>query len=178
MITNYDRAKWFGASDTSFIVGNFQTATFKKWWLEKLGLRVSHLNTKAMKTGTEYEHRVLNTIPDIMMDRQIIIPELHLRVNLDGETEIIHECKTYKADVFKITKAYRQQVCVQMFAAKKKAEIVSYRLTDADYKNYFTPIDKSRIGHHPIEYDDDFIALWLDRIEYLGDCLEKGIMPK
>ena len=37
MIHNHDRSGWFGASDTSTIMGNWATETFRKWWLEKLG---------------------------------------------------------------------------------------------------------------------------------------------
>lgn len=178
MITNHDRSGWFGASDAHFIVGNYDTETFKKWWLEKLGLRTNLINTKAMRAGTHYEHKILKTVPGVVMDRQILIPELHLRVNLDGETSIIYECKTHKDEVFKASKANIQQVNVQMFAANKQAEIIAYRMLEADYANYFNPIDENRISHYPVIYDKDFIALWLHKIEYLGSCLERGAMPK
>jgi len=179
MITNKDRSGWFGASDVSYIMGNRETATFKKWWLEKLGLRQSYLNTKPMRAGTEYEHRILNTIPNVKKDRQILIPELRLRVNLDGETDIIHEVKTHLIDKpYKPTKAHKQQVIVQMYAAEKEAEIVSYGLTEDDYRNYFNPIDIDRIQHHKIDYDEDFIKEFLENLAYLRRCLEKGEMPK
>ncbi len=180
MISNHDRSGWFGASDTATIMGNYNTATFKKWWLEKMGIRQSTFSNKAMKAGTHYEHKILDTIPGITKDRQIIIPELHLRVNLDGETEtVIHEVKTYKADKFKLSKAYKQQVLVQMFASGKKlAQIDAYRLTDADYLNYFNEIDKERLSEHPIEYDEEFIEQYLIKLKYLCECLEKGVMPK
>ena len=179
MITSKDRSGWFGASDVSYIMGNRETATFKKWWLEKLGLRQSNLNTKSMRTGTEYEHRILDTIPNVKKDRQILIPELRLRVNLDGETDIIHEVKTHLIDKpYKPTKAHKQQVIVQMYAAEKEAEIVSYGLTEDDYRNYFNPIDIDRIQHHKIDYDEDFIKEFLENLKYLRRCLEKREMPK
>ncbi len=56
MISNHDRSGWFGASDTATIMGNYNTATFKKWWLEKMGIRQSTFTNKAMKAGTHYEH--------------------------------------------------------------------------------------------------------------------------
>jgi len=179
MIISKDRSGWFGASDVSYIMGNRETATFKKWWLEKLGLRQSYLNTKSMRVGTNYEHRILDTIPNVKKDRQILIPELRLRVNLDGETDIIHEVKTHLIDKpYKPTKAHKQQVIVQMYAAEKEAEIVSYGLTEDDYRNYFNPIDIDRIRHHKIDYDEDFIKEFLENLTYLRRCLEKGEMPK
>jgi hypothetical protein len=179
MITSKDRSGWFGASDVSYIMGNRETATFKNWWLEKLGLRQSNLNTKPMRVGTNYEHRILDTIPNVKKDRQILIPELRLRVNLDGETDIIHEVKTHLIDKpYKPTKAHKQQVIVQMYAAEKEAEIVSYGLTEDDYLNYFNPIDIDRIQHHKVDYDEDFIKEFLENLKYLRRCLEKGEMPK
>jgi hypothetical protein len=181
MIADKDRSGWFGASDTAMIMGNWTTATFKKWWLEKLGLHTSTINTKAMKAGTQYEHKILDTIPNVTKDRQILIPELKLRVNLDGETEdTIYEVKTHSAErPFKVPKNYCQQVNVQMFATgKKTAYIVAYGLTDGDYKNYFREIDKDRITYNKIEYDEEFIESYLERLKYLCECLEKGVMPK
>ena len=180
MITNKDRSGWFGASDTNTIMGNWKTATFKKWWLEKLGLHNSTVNTKAMKTGTQYEHKILDTIPGVVKDRQILIPELHLRVNLDGETETtIYEVKTHSiGKAFKVPKNYKQQVLVQMYATGgKDAYIVSYGLTEGDYLNYFNEIEPDRIQFHKIEYDEDFIEEYLERLKRLSDCLEKGVMP-
>lgn len=180
MITDHDRSWWFGASDVSFIMGNYGTATFKKWWLEKLGLRTNRFTTKAMNAGTNYEHKILDSILVYKKDRQIQIPELRLRVNLDGETENkIHEVKTYSSDVFKLTNAYKNQVRVQMYASGiKNAEIVAYQLTEADYKNYFNNIDPTRLSFHQIAYDEDFVKLFVGRLKYLCECLEKGAMPK
>jgi len=179
MITSKDRSGWFGASDVPYIMGNRETATFKNWWLEKLGLRQSNLNTKPMRVGTNYEHRILDTIPNVKKDRQILIPELRLRVNLDEETDIIHEVKTHLIDKpYKVPKAHKQQVIVQMYVAEKEAEIVSYGLTEDDYKNYFNPVDIDRIQHHKVDYDEDFIKEFLENLKYLRRCLEKGEMPK
>ncbi len=186
MITNKDRSGWFGASDTSMVVGNWETVSFKKWWLVKLGIAESTLQTKAMKVGNAYEHRILETIPGVEMDKQILIPELHLRVNLDGNTpQKIHEVKTYKHEEFKVTAGYRRQSQVEMFAFEyefgfiPKLEIVAYKLTPEDYLNYFNPIDLNRLSHIPIPYDESFIQdRYLPRLKYLGKCLEEGRMPK
>ena len=57
------------------------------------------------------------------------------------------------------------------------AEIVSYGLTEADYRNFFNPIDPDRIKHHPIAYDPSFIEGYLLRLRYLGECLREGVFP-
>jgi hypothetical protein len=55
---------------------------------------------------------------------------------------------------------------------------VSYALTDDDYLNYFNEIDKSRISYHEIKYDEQFIELYLEKLNYLCECLKHGAMPK
>lgn len=185
MIENHDRSGWFGASDTSYIMGNWKTKTFKSWWMKKLGIDTSHFSTVAMNAGTYYEHAILDTIGSPRKDHQIIIPEYRLRINYDGDgTERIDEIKTYKFEKgFKVTKGYWQQVQVQMFGklitenALPVANIWAYGLLEEDYKNFFNPIDKDRLKPHPIEYDGEFIGQYLVRIIYLKDCLERGVFP-
>jgi hypothetical protein len=179
MITNQDRSGWFGASDTHFITGNWDTKTFKSWWLEKLGLKTNKITTKAMRVGTHYEHRILDTISGVRKDHQIIVKELLLRVNYDGDKDgTIYEVKTYKGK-FSVTKAYWQQAQVEMFAMNTKdLYIVSYQLTDSDYKNFFNEIDPERIGYHKIEYSEDFIREYLQDLKVLRKCLLDGALPR
>lgn len=185
MITDQDRSGWFGASDTQYIMGNWKTKTFKKWWMQKLGLDDSHYTTRAMNAGTYYEHAILEHIGVPRKDHQIIIPGLKLRVNLDGDSPgRIWEVKTHKVEnEFKVTKAYWQQVQVQMYAKSQvervfpRAEIVAYGLTEADYRNFFNDIDPQRLKEYPIEYDTAFIAKYLPRLKYMADCLERGVFP-
>lgn len=183
MIESKDRSGWFGASDTDFIVGNWRTATFEKWWLTKLGLNNQNIQNQFLLAGTHKEHQILNSlqIPLMELDRQILIPELRLRVNLDGNTnDCIYECKTYAAyKGFKVPLKYKRQVWVQMFAAKiRHAEIVSYALLEEDYKNFFLPIDAERVGREDIPYNESFINNdYLPKLKYLAQCLEEGIFP-
>lgn len=187
IIRNQDRSKWFGASDTKYIVGRWDTKTFQKWWIEKLGFPVHRPKTTAMLAGTYYEHSILDYIGAERKDHQIIIPELCLRVNLDGDAPaMIHEVKTYKrkrGKVFKPPREYVQQVLVQMYAKEReegrpcKAEIISYALTDAEYDNFFLPIDPKRLKHHPIAYDPVFIGEYLRRLKILAKHIKAGTMP-
>ena len=179
MIHNQDRSGWFGASDTYMIMGNWDTKTFRLWWLEKLGLRKSRIKTIAMQTGTAYEHRILDAAGAIWKDRQIKIRRLRLRVNLDGEDyKTIYEAKTYHKDKFVVTKAYWMQAQVEQFAAHKQCVITAYRLTDEEYKNWFIPVDKRRMSFHPVPYDQGWIdTKYLPRIMYLARCLRRGVMP-
>ena len=186
MIADQDRSGWFGASDTAMIMGNWKTKTFQKWWLQKLGVDRSRFTSRAMNAGTYYEHSILDTIGVPRKDHQILLPQFRLRVNLDGDGPgEIHEVKTHKADkVFKVTKAYWQQVQVQGFAKfyeEQKRTVIkihSYGLEDADYKNFFREIDPNRLKEHPIEYDPVFIGQYLPRLMVLADCLERGEFPR
>lgn len=186
MIADQDRSGWFGASDTAMIMGNWNTKTFRKWWMQKLGLDSSHYASRAMNAGTYYEHAILDYIGAPRKDHQILFPELKLRVNLDGDGPgRIHEVKTHRADKpFRVTKAYWQQVQVQTFAKIEEenrvpvAEIVAYGLTDEDYRSFFNDIDPERLKKYPIEYDPEFIRQYLLKLKVLRDCLERGVFPK
>ena len=179
MIKSKSRKGWFGASDTAMIMGNWNTATFRKWWLVKLGVAENNFTNRQMAAGTAYEHRILHAVGVFDTDRQIRCRRLRLRVNLDGETrEEVSEVKTHGSAVFKVTKAYWMQAQVEMFATRKKLRIVAYLLTDEEYKNYFLPIDAARISYHPIKYDPAWIEdEYLPRLVYLAYCLRKGKMP-
>jgi hypothetical protein len=186
VIADHDRSGWFGASDVRVIMGNWDTKTFQNWWATKLGLRSGGFCSRAMQAGTHYEHPILDAIGAVRKDHQILIPELLLRVNLDGDGPgRIWEVKTHSADkVFKVSRAYREQVIVQQFAKKHeegkipKAEIIAYGLTEADYNNFFNSIDKGRISRHEVEYDTEFIGQFLPRLKRLKKCLEEGRWPK
>lgn len=185
MIDSQDRSGWFGASDTQFIMGNWKTKTFKNWWLKKLGIDTSHFTSVAMNAGTYYEHAILDVIGVPRKDHQIIIPEYRLRINLDGDgIGRLDEIKTYKFENgFKVSKAYWQQVQVQMFGKLTEEKVLpktnlwAYGLLDEDYKNFFNAIDPERLKAHPIEYDGEFVGQYLVRVIYLKDCLERGVFP-
>ena len=185
MIQSQDRSGWFGASDVKYIMGNWNTKTFKSWWMKKLGIDTSHFTNTAMNAGTYYEHAILDVIGVPRKDHQIIIPEYKLRINLDGGGEgRLDEVKTYAYEKgFKVSKAYWQQVQVQMFGklteekVLPKANIWAYGLLPEDYKNFFNPIDKGRLNAYPIEYDGAFIGKFLIRVKYLAECLERGVFP-
>lgn len=179
MISEHDRSGFFGASDTKTIMGNWKTRTFMEWWLVKIGRKENpSYNTRAMAAGTAYEHKILDAIGIKEMDRQIIIPDLRLRVNLDGENETtVKEIKTTGKKP-SVSKAYWMQAQVEMYATNKKCDIVFYEMTDAEYENFFRPIDLSRISVHPIERDDKWINNeYLPRLKYLAWCLDTHKTP-
>ncbi len=181
MIQNQDRSGYFGASDTSMVVGNWKTKTFEKWWLEKLGLNKNNITTEAMKAGNNYEHKILEAleIQGLEMDKQII--KDRLRVNLDGNTNTcIYEVKTHKEDKeFKVSKQYWRQAQVEMYAsAIYNLYIVAYGLNESDYNNYFNKIDKEKIQMIKVDYDEDFIKNeYLPKLEILTNCLKEGVYP-
>lgn len=182
MIHSYDRSGWFGASDTHYIMGNWDTKTFRMWWLEKLGLAHSNFQNKYTTAGTYYEHKILDSLGfSVRKDHQIKIRRLRLRVNLDGDTpDCIYEVKTHREqNPFKITAAYSGQIQVEMFAKRcVRAFFVAYALRDDDYANYFNPIDPDRLKMIPIGCDAEWTEQkYLPRLRYLAECLKKGVWP-
>ena len=183
MIASHDRSYYIGASDTDKVVGNWKTKTWEKWWLQKIGINQDHFDNRYTIAGTNWEHRILGSlhIQGLELDKQFIIDDLRLRVNLDGNTpERIKECKTYKwENGFKVPKKYRDQVQVQMFGSGiHEADIVAYGLVEADYDNFFREIDIERLKEHPIAYDPKWIeSVYLPRLRILADCLKKGVFP-
>lgn len=180
MISNQDRSFYIGASDTSIVVGNWNTKTFEKWWLEKLGLYKNNFTNEAMQTGTNYEHKILDALNlNLEKDKQIIIDRL--RVNLDGNSQTcIYEVKTHKEEnEFKVSKQYWRQAQVEMYASGiHNLYIVSYGLKENDYKNYFNEIDKKRIQMIKVDYDSEFIENeYKPKLEILTKCLKEGAFP-
>lgn len=179
MIRDHDRSGWFGASDTSMVVGNWSTKSFLSWWMEKLGVQRSTLKTEAMLVGTAYEHRILDAIGVPIRDRQIRCRSLRLRVNLDGEDRnTVYEVKTHRSESFRLTKGYWRQCQVEMLATRKNCVVVAYRLNEEDYRNFFNPIDRDRLTFHEVAYDRAFLEeIYLPRLRYLSSCLKAGTLP-
>lgn len=184
MIQDHDRSVWIGASDTSYVMGNWKTDTFSKWWLKKLGVNKDHFQSKAMRVGTIFEHKILDVMPRVTTkDAQIKIPELGLRVNYDGTGyDYICEVKTTKND-YKLSKAHWQQAQVEMFATLWETgtipdlEIAAYKVGEQEYRNYFTPINTSQLVIIPVEYDEKFIEEYLEKLKVLHECIERGAKP-
>lgn len=183
MIASNDRSGYIGASDVQFVIGNWKTKTWEKWWLQKLGINTDHFDNRYTVAGTNWEHRILDSlhIPNLEKDKQIIIEELLLRVNLDGNTPSrIKEVKTYQwAKGFKCPQKYRNQTQVQMFGSKIfGADIVAYGLEVDDYDNFLREIDPQRRQEIPVEYDKKWVeTVYLPKHIILADCLKKGVFP-
>ena len=173
-----------GASDTDKIVGNWRTKTFEKFWLQKLGINQDHFANIFMQTGSSWEHRILDSLnlPNLEKDKQIIIEDLRLRVNLDGNTPFrIKEVKTYQWEKGwkKTPQKYINQVQVQMFASNiHEADIVAYGLEPEDYKNYLRDLDPRRLQEFPVIYDLNWLeTVYLPKLRILADCLKRGVFP-
>ena len=184
MITDHDRSGWIGASDTAFVIGNWKTKTWEKWWMQKLGINNDHFDNKFTQAGTNWEHRILDSLdlPNLEKDRQFIIEDLRLRVNLDGNTpDRIKEVKTYQwaKPWKKPPKKYIEQVQVQMFGSKIfGADIVAYGLEEADYDNFLRALDPGRLQQIPVEYDLKWVeGVYLPKLMILADCLKRGVFP-
>ena len=184
MIADQDRSGYIGASDTAMVIGNWKTKTWEKWWMQKIGINTDHFDNKYTIAGTNWEHRILDSLhlPNLEKDKQIIIEDLRLRVNLDGNTPFrIIEVKTYQwAKGWKKTpKKYIDQVQVQMFASQiLDTEIAAYGLEEADYDNFFRDIDPRRLQEIPVQYDPKWVETeYLPKLRILTDCLKRGVFP-
>ena len=184
MIESKDRSGYLGASDTAFVVGNWRTKSFEKFWMQKIGINNDHFENRYTIAGTNWEHRILDSLnlPDLEKDKQIIIEELKLRVNLDGnQPHRIKEVKTYQWSKGwgKTPQKYINQVQVQMFCSKIfGADIVAYGLEDADYDNFLREIDPRRLQQIPVAYDQKWIeTVYLPKLRILADCLKRGAFP-
>ncbi|MBQ3146823.1 MAG: hypothetical protein IJB91_03750 [Oscillospiraceae bacterium] len=184
MIADHDRSGYFGASDTDKVIGNWKTKTWEKWWLQKIGINQDHFDNRYTLAGTNWEHRILDSLglPDLEKDRQILLEDLRLRVNLDGNTPYrIKEVKTYQwaKGWQKTPPKYINQVQVQMFASGiYEADIVAYGLEEADYDNFLRDIDHRRLQQIPVVYDRKWIeTVYLPKLRILADCLKRGVFP-
>lgn len=184
MIANHDRSGYIGASDVQFVIGNWSTKTWELWWRQKLGISGGHFDNVYTQAGTNFEHRILDALhlPDLEKDKQIILEDLKLRVNLDGnQPNRIKEVKTYKWEKGwkKTPQKYINQVQVQMFASKIfGADIVAYGLEEADYINFLREIDLRRLRQDPVDYDPKWIeTVYLPKHMILADCLRRGAFP-
>ena len=184
MIADHDRSGYIGASDTQFVIGNWKTKTWEKWWLQKLGINNAHFDNKYTLAGTNWEHKILDSLhlPDMEKDKQIIIDDLLLRVNLDGnQPKKIYEVKTYQWEKgwTKTPQKYINQVQVQMFASNiKNVDIIAYGLVPEDYINYLRQVDPDRMKGIPVSYDPRWIeTVYLPKLRILADCLKRGAFP-
>lgn len=184
MIADHDRSGYIGASDTQFVIGNWKTKTWEKWWLQKLGINNDHFDNKYTLAGTNWEHRILDSLglPGLRKDAQFIVEDFRLRVNLDGNLpDRIKEVKTYRWEKGwrNTPKKYIDQVQVQMFCSKiLGADIVAYGLQEEDYRNYLRDIDPGRRQEIPVPYDQKWIeTVYLPKLRILAECLKRGVFP-
>lgn len=184
MIKSTDRSKYWGASETSKIVGNWNTKTFMDLYLVKLGVIENNFTNTYLMAGNAYERKIAESLGlKMKFDRCVKMPKLRLRVNLDAETkDCIYEIKTHKATdkEWKPPLAYWQQCQVQMFATgKHKCKLIAYPMTDENYENFFLEVDKEKVEIFDIEYNEQWIQNeYLPRLVYLCKCLKNRKTPK
>lgn len=191
------RVGTIGASDTRFVMMNFDTKTFQNWWMEKIGIK-EHQEFRNIyaDTGTMLEAAVIDTYRkmrglELKNGEEPFISKRYnqLVVNLDAYNDTKNiEIKCVKYDKafnwqFKMDVNYYQQVQVQMFATNlRDTTIVAYGLKseDYDFDNLVNPkIDKDRIFEFDIDYDFEWIEQKYEpRLKYLCKCLDEGLIPR
>lgn len=189
MISNTDRKWWFGASDSlKIITPNHNTKTWQSWWRVKCGIEdPSFTGTRYTAAGTRFEHPILECFDKkINKDRQLIIEDLRLRVNYDGDLDgNIFEVKTHGAGkTFEITPYIEAQVQTQMYVWKQCRDdfsglyILSYAMTEEDYNNMeptADDIDFDRIKVTKVKYRRANVKHFLNCLEPLAEELKLHI---
>lgn len=198
MITDFDRSGIIGASDTDYVVGNWTTKTFDRWWMEKVGLieheQVDNIYTTA---GTLFEIPVLECMESaegiaIEKGQRVAWDNERVVVNLDGNTlDTIYEVKCVGIDKAmdypqNVPIKYWRQVQVQMLVTGiRKAYIVAYGLLGRDYEMIQSgqvptvlDIEYERIFCKPINYDDEWLGEYQRKVNYLTRCLDTGEYPR
>lgn len=176
MIHDYDRSHWFGASDSKYIMATSQSSkSWNDWWRVKCGVeKSSFFGNIYTKAGNTFEHSILQSfVPHVVVDRQIIIPHLRLRVNLDGNTEdTIYEVKTYQIDKkFEVTDGYYYQAQIQQLAWKLEPSIRFVECEGCpDVYGKNPPLKNHYILAYGL-YPDEYYA------EYTDEQIENGEIP-
>ena len=168
------RKFYIGASDTKYVMMNWNTKTFQEWWDIKLGITENEITNKYIEAGNYYEGKILDYMGVEDRDRQIIVGRL--RVNYDGIVGgTVIEVKTHKYGEWKVPKAYIQQCQVEMFAGNFETALIKhYGLIEDEYENY-GEIDPLRLSTVIVTRDDDWIEnKYLPRLICLSDKLRKG----
>lgn len=174
MIHDYDRGHWFGASDGRYIFADSQTnKSWLDWWDVKCGKAEQKFKGNMYtKAGNTFEHSILRTYDEsVKFDRQIVIPPLRLRVNLDGNTEdTIYEVKTYSAGrTFEVNEAYFYQAQLQMLAWRMEQPLW-FTTEYPKLKPTNPPLKHHYILAYAL-YPDEYYA------SYSSEEIEKGLIP-
>ena len=181
MIKDYDRSRYFGASEGKNIFDpNENTKSYRDWWAMKCGRADNpfHGNTYT-RAGNLWEHSILRAFdPRVDFDRQIIHEDLRLRVNYDGDIieedgATIVECKTHRSDkVFEVTENYWYQAQLQMFAwnrVKYEPKLVDCK-GKPEWKSPLPPLKRHIIISYALYPDEYFV-------EYPEDMVWQGKLP-
>jgi len=187
MITNQDRSKWFGASDTAIIMRGWDTETFRAWWFTKCGYAVPQYSSWSMDVGNIMEIPIIRAIEKAegrkisIGKRPVYRRRLRLRVNYDGLTkQSVVEIKTTKDGFKKPPLHYWQQAQALMYALERPlCELYAYRLQEEDYAApYFPAIEPDRLERLEIPLDQGWIEeKYLPRLRHLAQCLRRRTIP-
>lgn len=176
VLHDFDRSHWFGASDAKYIMNMSEgSKTWNDWWKVKCGVIDNSFNGNIYtRAGNTFEHSILKTWnPMIQFDRQILVPSLRLRVNLDGNlTDEIFEVKTFQIDKgFTVTDAYYGQAQLQMLSWHLEPLFHFIECEGSpQLKGKNLPLKKHTILAYGL-YPDEYYA------EYTDEQIENGDIP-
>ena len=195
MIANSETRKgYIGGSDQYAVYGNYYTATFHKWWNEKItGIRLYDIKTRDMTFGSVVEGLIMDhmDIPKENRHMKVFHPKFKMAgANTDAYWNgILMEIKTMNdKDAEKLVKGnkmkvgYRRQVYHTMWCGgitHAKISVLSIKPEEKENPFGIKIIEGENLRHYDFELDpNDFdIPEHEIRIGYLSSCYESRHLP-
>ncbi|WP_077622041.1 YqaJ viral recombinase family protein [Sediminibacillus massiliensis] len=189
MITDkQDRCHFIGGSESHYIYMNYETATFKSWWKNKLeGVNEDSFSNLSMAVGTILEHDVIALYEQINgisgeKDKQMV------KGIARANTDYIHGSKVSDVKVSKqaaswhkkgkVPLKYKRQLIHYLYVCDlDKASIIAYQCDEELKENPFLPLTEDKLYEIEVEVTEEEIRKHQQLIEYLEFCRDMGVYP-
>jgi len=186
--TTSDRHLYIGGSEANMIYQNYNTATFKKWWSQKLsGFPQQTFKNINMNVGTILESDVIDLyerIHNIEDERDKQGIKGIARANTDYILDVkVSDVKvTGKAFEWflkdKVSINYKRQLIHYMYVMDKlEASIIAYQADDELLDLPFQKLDENRLFEIYVPIKSEEIEIHRQKLEYLEFCRDMNIFP-
>lgn len=189
----FNRSGYIGGSDASWLYASYSSASFKKWWNEKVtSIRTSEFSNVHTQAGNILESEIMKTlnIPKPAWNLRFFKEGTLAGVNTDAtevDKGIVHEIKTaLHSYLFKWLHAkagvsidYRRQVFHGLYVAEcDVAKVHVLPMSEEEKRNPFL-VENITDRIHTFEYTrDQFDFVEHDwRVRYLTFCYNENQTP-
>lgn len=186
------RVGYIGGSDMGMVYGSFDSATFNKWWMEKVsGLPGVGVNNKYTRAGDLLEDKILE---EVGVDRVYYGAKEMKEGTIAGASydalewdagSIVHEAKTARISKmfewllgYALNPNYKRQIyhCMWVCGAER-GRLHVLGLKDEEYGNPFGVDVKGRVISFDFHIRDFDVEEHERRILYLSECYWYGFDP-